>query len=390
MARRLLHFATALSFVAPWTLTTGSGAASADLLPPKKPTITIDATRPPSSTADVIDTTWSGLDPDSHPQDMNFEVTLSQTGAPTGAPSPTAVPTSVRCNQSSSSQWDCSEPWPLFKDNYVLNGTYQVTVSGTAYRDLTASRSPSQTAATTIKVANPPVPTKNVAAALQPDSTVKITWDPSPEPDVFAYAVFRSKNGQPTTEVDYCDVTAGSAHPCPSPLSRVDGASGGGVFSYQVLAYRYGATYSGTDAVSAASTATKAVTVPGPPAPTTTIAPSSPPATSATVALGGAARLPAATFPAVSPTPGSPPIIGGSSAATLPADPPVQPPAPSDPAAVGKTASAPADNGSHHSVGSWGAVAAALLLVVLAMVGLWVRGQVKQAGILEPLEPGGA
>jgi hypothetical protein len=30
-----------------------------------------------------------------------------------------------------------------------------------------------------------------------------------------------------------------------------------------------------------------------------------------------------------------------------------------------------------------------LLLVVLAMAGLWLRGQVKHAGVLEPVEPGG-
>jgi hypothetical protein len=161
------------------------------------------------------------------------------------------------------------------------------------------------------------------------------------------------------------------------------------VFSYQVLAYRYGATYSGTDALSTASVATNAVTVPGPPAPTTTIATNSPPATSATAALGGAVGAPAATFPA-DPTPGSPLAIGAPGSSNLPADPAVQPAAPSDPAAVGRTASNPGEDGSHHSVGGWGAVAGALLLVVLAMVGLWVRSQVKQAGILEPVEPGGA
>jgi hypothetical protein len=58
---------------------------------------------------------------------------------------------------------------------------------------------------------------------------------------------------------------------------------------------------------------------------------------------------------------------------------------------VGAAKGTPAEFGSHHqSVGNWGAVAAALLLVVLAMGGLWMRSQVKRAGVLEPVEPGGA
>jgi hypothetical protein len=391
MARRLLRLAAALSLVAPWILATSTRPVVAGPIIPDAPVIIIETANPPSSSAGVVDTTWQNIQKGDGPYDMHIDVAWAPTNPPPGAPSPgPASNAQITCNPLPNNDWDCQEPWPLLNGNYVLNGTYKVTAWGRANRQFFGPGPESPHVSASINVANPPAPTKNVAAAVQPDSSVKITWDPSPEPDVFAYAVFRFKNGQPAGEVDHCEVGAGAAHPCPSPISRVDSTSGGGVFTYQVVAYRYGATYNTNDILNAASVSTKSVTVPGPPAPTTTIAPNSPSATSATVALGAAAGAPAATFPAVSPSPGSRLAIGGASNSTLPADPTVQPAAPSDPAAVGRTASNPGEDGSRHSVGGWGAVAAGLLLVVLAMVGLWVRSQVKQAGILEPLEPGSA
>jgi hypothetical protein len=205
---------------------------------------------------------------------------------------------------------------------------------------------------------------------------------------VYAYAVFRLQDKKLVGEVGHCEVAAAGPNSCPTPPALLDTASGGGTFSYQVLAYRYGATYGAADALSASSAPTKPVTVAGPPAPTTTTLVAGPPATSATAALGTAAGLGAAgpgaagtTFPSLAPSFSAP-----TTAPTLPS---VEPGS-SDPAVVGASRGSPAEFGSHHqSVGNWGAVAAGLLLVVLAMAGLWLRGQVKHAGVLEPVEPGG-
>jgi len=60
---------------------------------------------------------------------------------------------------------------------------------------------------------------------------------------------------------------------------------------------------------------------------------------------------------------------------------------PDGPTQDGPTVSTPASSHSKHSVSRFALGATSLLLLVLAMLGLWLRQQVKHAGVLEPLDP---
>ncbi|HEX9548563.1 MAG TPA: hypothetical protein VF942_14575, partial [Acidimicrobiales bacterium] len=142
-------------------------------------------------------------------------------------------------------------------------------------------------------------------------------------------------------------------------------------------------------------TTSTAVTVPGPPATTTTTA-----AGSTTNSDTGAF----AVFGSGNPSSGgstssfSPSFSGRGSAnsvdrgysTTLPfgvgagTD---QATGPDRPTQDGPTVSTPASSHAKHSVSRFALGATSLLLLVLAMLGLWLRQQVKHAGVLEPLDP---
>jgi hypothetical protein len=302
MSRRYLSLLSALAVTAGWPLLpTVASADPLDPPPPQRPTIVVDTKHPPTSSNGPVNVTYqvtNGEDLDR--TSVTATVKWAPATALTGAPVPdhaTVGPTVLGCTQPAKVT-GCSTPWTLAKGKYILNGTYQVLAHGQACTPPNIFNRISCTPADAsdfVRVANPPVPTANVAAVAHTDPpAVSITWDPNPEPDVYAYAVFRLQDKKLVGEVGHCEVAAAGSNSCPTPPALLDTASGGGTFSYQVLAYRYGATYSAADAVSASSAPTKAVTVAGPPAPTTTTVVARPPATSATAALGAAAGLGAA------------------------------------------------------------------------------------------------
>jgi hypothetical protein len=169
-----------------------------------------------------------------------------------------------------------------------------------------------------------------------------------------------------------------------------------------VVAVRYGADYKPASQVSgSASTATKPVTVPGPPATTTTtiaggtLPPlTQPPFNTPTPNKAGAAAGPSGgtgTFHAA-PAPAKPavgvdtPANGdtgfqptlpyGAQPSTTLGDDPGSIAAPVVPAHKGKT-----------SVGTIAVVGAGLLIAVIALHGLWLRSEVRRSGTLEVLDP---
>lgn len=297
----------------------------------------------------------------------------------------------------------CTFAWPadLTSNGYILNGTYKISASAIQCNTLlflcsTAYETPSQTK----EVAIPAKPPTNVKAVLAPNQAdTAITWDPSPEPDVQGYRVSRVSGGN-STDFYQCRLPTVPSTPaipaCPATLSATDVAPGGGTYTYQVLAYRYGATYASTP-LEAKSAASKSVTVPGPPAVTTTTVKGA----GSTSTAGG---LPAFGAFNNKVTPVKPAGTGTNSfAAPGPAisvpgapDPGFQPVLPyqpagnsnnsptSDPAVVGQTSPAPKGKGTVRSIALIGA---GLLVAVVAFHGLWLRSEVKRASVLEVLEP---
>jgi hypothetical protein len=266
-------------------------------------------------------------------------------------------------------------------NGYVLNGTYHARAQARACRNdfslFPCSSQPGQATPATIAVANPPAAPAHVVAALQPDNQVRITWDPNPEPDVYGYAVFRvQSNPTGVAQIDHCEVGPGVPDPCPKSLSALDSQSGGGSFSYQVFAYRYGATYALSQGVSASAT-TKPVSVAGP-----VVTPSARPPAGANAA---------AVF---APQSGESPLITTAPAPNLALSPATAGMGPVHAVPETQTANGPVLNapsareaGPGRSVAGPGLIAVALLLIVLAMHGLWLRRQVQRAGPLEPVAP---
>lgn len=331
------------------------------------------------------------------PNSVSLTITWSPQGAvPGSAPSPN--PTTIRLTNangtcSGTGPVTCDYPFPsaLKVAGFALNGTYQLSASAQDCKAAILGCSHStQTKSTTLAI--PASTPGGVKADLLPDkSGVKISWAANPEPDVFAYRVLRSDGSEACNNL----LT-------PTDLSCSDTSSGGGTFTYRVVAIRYGADYNPKSQVaSSPSSATKSVVVPGPPATTTT------------TITGG--TLPPLTQPPFPGKPGAPkPVPGaGGGTGTFNAKPgtPAAAVAGADTPANGDTGFAPTlpygeqpsttlneDPGSiaagpvtahkgKTSVGTIAVVGAGLLLAVIALHGLWLRSEVRRSGTLEALEP---
>jgi hypothetical protein len=275
---------------------------------------------------------------------------------------------------------------------FALNGTYELTATGSDCRPviLGCSRTTTPSKLTTLTNA-PSTPGGVTADLLAATSGVKVSWTPSPEPDVFGYRVLRNDGSVA------CDNVA-----TPTVFSCTDTTSGGGTFSYRVVASRYGADYRATSQVtSAPSTASKAVTVPGPPATTTTTITGGtlPPLTQpgfagkpggskpgAVVGVGGANGSFKATPGTAAAATGSDTPANGDTgfAPTLPYG---QQPSTTINEDPGSIAAPVTPHQGKTSVATIAALGAGLLIAVIALHGLWLRSEVRRAGALEVLEP---
>jgi hypothetical protein len=325
--------------------------------------------------------------------------TLTVTWAPTtplppGAPAPTT--TSVTLSHpvcTGSGTVTCTYPFPsdLQVASFTLNGTYGLS-STVKSCTLGSVGCTSGTKATTAALSNQPSAPTNVKAALVPNSsTVKITWTPSPEPDVAGYRVFR------TDKSLACQVSITAA---PPDYSCVDSTSGGGSFAYHVVAYRWGPGYSidpSQQPASANSAPSASVVVPGPPATTTTIGPSTtipplaPPGFTGKISpskvggtgVSGLKSTPRTVAPAAvgdNPAP-------GSDTGFLPNLPYGQQPTTTIAPDPGVVASTPLAHKGKTSVGTIAIIGAGLLVAVIALHGLWLRAEVRRSGTLEALDP---
>jgi hypothetical protein len=296
---------------------------------------------------------------------------------------------------------ECDAAWPPEVESlngYVLNGQYTVSATATTSPDtanpLVSPSNPATTPLAAVSVANRPAPPANVSAKLvtAPTAGVAVTWDPSPEPDVFAYEVLRVAGSQTTTVYGCYQPFApkelrGLAQ-CQAKPSWVDTQSGGGQFSYQVVAVRFGATYDVKAQVASDPAQTKGtVTVAGPPAAPGIGAGPGKAAANYSIGLG---KLFSPVKPRVGASGGIPTGAAGAPATTDPGFNPTLPynqqPAATDPPTVA-VAAPPAAKGHGSSVGSIALVGAGLLVIAIALHGLWLRSEVRRAGVLETLEP---
>jgi hypothetical protein len=329
-----------------------------------------------------------------------------QATVPPGAPEPPALPppgtaplTGGTC-VSATSSIVCTFPFPasLQDSGYLLNGTYQVTASASdcPVAGIKLGCVPGTAPAQNFSVANPATPPAGKPkATLVAGSTsmVTISWAPSPEPDVVGYQVFRA---------DGSFACSLSTFPAPSDYSCVDSPPADGSYAYHVVAHRWGPTYSkdvGAEPASAASSPSNSVSVTGTAANVTTT----------TVAGGGATTLGPPGFTATKLPNISPKSSSGTGnfkaspnpAAALPATPttadpgfnPLLPyqrtttsdPGTTDPAVIAAPPLTPKKSSS--SIGTIAVVGAGLLVAVIALHGLWLRGEVRRSGALEVLEP---
>ena len=172
------------------------------------------------------------------------------------------------------------------------NGQYrvEVTARGTARRPIlgVGLTSVGGSGSRTFGLAAPPRAPQDVKVDVSADRVVTVSWARNAEPDLLHYLVTR-KNRDGEVRVD---------HPATGPrVSSVDtGTTGGGAFTYQVVAVRRGAT----DGSVVRSTTEKSVAVPAPPpADPTTTAPGAaggPGAAAAPAAVGGPALVDISSF----------------------------------------------------------------------------------------------
>ncbi len=343
---------------------------------------------------------WTGVASDGHIDQVKATVTWATTGTPVNAPVPAATSATIpsaTCSTAAptAGSQECDVAWPagVEANNVVLNGQYSFMVQGDTCPNsgLAVFCSSTTTLMPTITVSNPPVAPANVTATLAkaPASGVVVTWDPNPEPDVFGYSVYRVSGSQKVIAygcaMSFAPAEVRPLARCDAKPSWTDTSSGGGQFTYQVFANRFGASYLLKDQVPSAPGQSKAVTVPGPPAASALV-----PAKSS--GLSGLSNV----FASLKPRTGtgfSAPILGPrvnpvpttTDNGFNPALPYGQQPAPTDPPAI-VSAPPPAPK-SHSSVGSIALVGAGVLVIVVALHGLWLRSEVRRSGALEALEP---
>lgn len=312
-------------------------------------------------------------------------------------PNPTSAKETGSCTGSDTSTITCTYSWPtqLLVDGYVLNGTYQVTAEAYECSTLLAAlgcvNAPvSQSIATSVGAKNSPAPPTGVKAVPTADgSQVTISWDPNPEPDIADYQVVRNDG----TVV----CTIGSTTPVPTSYSCTDAPPKDGSYSYEVVVFRYGATYTNTVANDAVTHS----------APTTPVAVTGTSANTSTTVTGtGTGGLGSAGFTAT-PSPDkdaksdtgsgtfnaapAPAVVAPATATTIdPGFDPTLPYGTTLPPTPGTNPTAIATPSTHkggNSVGTIAAFGAGLLIAVIALQGLWLRAEVRRSGALEVLEP---
>ena len=132
--------------------------------------------------------------------------------------------------------WPGSMKYSSGGSPWVLNGSYQVTpCSG-----VSSSGGCNQSAdlgSTQVQVAAPPGPPAGLSASSQV-STVTLTWQPSPEPDLVGYVISRNSEAVYTCSTN--GFGPGAGRPCAYPPSFSD-RPGLGTWTYQVEALRFGA-----------------------------------------------------------------------------------------------------------------------------------------------------
>jgi hypothetical protein len=317
---------------------------------------------------------------------------------PPGAPEP--VPTSAplingKCvgnNGNTFVTCDFPFPAPLLDNQFLLNGNYQVT--GTAQDCLLGLNCSQGTGShPAFPIANPPAAPTNVKAELQANnSAVKISWSPSPEPDVNGYQVLRA-DGSVACQL--------ATVPVPTEYACTDTPTKDGSYAYHVVAHRWGPGYSTAvkdQPASAASNTTKAVAVVGTSANTTTTVPGGtgtlgPPGFTGKVTPGKTVA-PGTGSSGLKIAPGSPAVVSPETPVTP--DPGFSPSLPygakppQDPgttAASSPLAAPVAPHKGKTSVGTIAVIGAGLLIGVIALHGLWLRSEVRRSPVLEVLEP---
>jgi hypothetical protein len=319
---------------------------------------------------------------------------------PAGAPEP--VPTSAplingKCAANTASTFvtcDFPFPAPLLDNKFLLNGSYQVTGSA---QDCVLSLNCTQGTGThpAFPIANPPTAPTNVKSELAANnSAVKISWTPSPEPDVTGYQVLRA-DGSVACQL--------AMVPVPEEYACTDTPTKDGSYAYYVVAHRWAPGYSTAvkdQPASKASETTKAVAVVGTSANTTTTVPGGgtgnlgPPGFTGKV-TPGKTLAPGAGANGLKIAPGSPAVVVPDTPTTP--DPGFSPSLPygakppQDPGTITADPSPLAAPVAPHkgktSVGTIAVVGAGLLIGVIALHGLWLRSEVRRTPVLEVLEP---
>lgn len=326
---------------------------------------------------------------------------VPQANAPAHAPVPADTgPVTLQppCAPGAAGALTCTYDWPsdMVNEGYLLNGMYSVSATATeCFALVDCSKTSTAAQPASIGIANPAAAPTNVTAVVVPGTNpqaVQISWAPNPEPDVVGYEVF---SGTGTTPV--CGQATSASNPDTYSCTAIPPKNG--QYSYHVVAYRYGASYSTqvADQVgSPASATTKAVaitadtgtvtttTLPGAGSilgPSFSAKPSPRKANAGGTGIKGLSAAPAGAAAATGTTSTT---DGGGFNATLPygSVPQSAPPTTGDSAAIAV--------GKPHkssSVGTVAAIGAGLLIAVIAVHGLWLRSEVRRAGTLEPLEP---
>ena len=373
---------------APAVAATCGGPLQAPCAPPPP---VVQATS--SETSGAITITWT---PNSKfntifPDDPTLVWTPQASGAPTDpATIPTTTPQPLGpCAATTAGTLACTYSWPstLLDDGYILNGTYTLSASAKECPVLGLVQglcSTPTSGSLPVEVQNPAVAPTGVKAALVSGANpqeIQVQWLPNPEPDVVGYEVY-----QGTSTTPFCSAATSASNPL--TYSCTGTPTTNGTYSFHVVAYRYGATFSDKVAdqvASAPSAATPKLTVSGI---TTTVTTKPASNTLGNIGVVSGKKAPATgghTFGTVvlaSPVPSTTTTtLGGDFSPVLPYG-TTTTQSTIDPAAI----SVPTKHKSS-SVATVAAIGAGLLIATIALHGVWLRSEVRRSGQLEPLDP---
>jgi len=302
-------------------------------------------------------------------------------GRPSGAPAPKptsailSLATSQKCTQMTATgpgyETACW-PWPLTHqtstDDWILNGTYQVTACNGFIQGGSCAASKAYTPQD-VALAVPPAPPTAVHASTSSAGVVALTWSPAAAsaPDLIGYQVTR--DGQVVYGCNLDGAGPGAGVKCPSPLSY-QGLVAAGNWTFGVAALRYGASPSAAAAVaSALVTRSVEVALVGP-------ASGTPPAVQVALPPVPVVATPTTIAPVVLPT-----TVGVVSTTTT-TDPPASealpygnPPSSQDPAALGGD---PKETGPKNSdLDTLSGLALGLIALALAVHVWYLRGELR-------------